>query len=306
MQLREFLPIFVGGCLVLTTGAYGQPEYPDPLAENTAKMKVTISMDRDVYFQGELYSANIEVMNPTNQSLLVEEPFRGQCLSIVRKEGDKTIPVTSRPGDESVCSEMPEPVIALGPGERRSSVLGPFGYNDSGGWPQLTGGNGMGFEPGDYVLFYGYGAGAKAEFKIVTPRLEADALARVKDEMFSDRPDQQDPHPLPAYIQVLALRWHDQSYICVSQSQVNNLWRPKQGEPSILGPGNFKRVATSQEPIVELSATADPEENLRIEWKTASGRQDSFYYAASYVVRDVHERARKRMLEELNKDNEDN
>ena len=307
MQLKGFLPI-VAGCLFLTTSAQGQPDGSDVLAENTAKMKVTITMDRDVYLQGELYTADIEVMNPTNQSLLVEEPFGGQCVSMAKKEGDKTVSVTSRPGYEPFCNSTRELAITLGPGERRSSVLGPFGFNDSGGWPQLMGGHGMWLEPGEYILTYAYGAGAQAEFRIVHPKLEASTVARVKDEMYSDRPDQQDPHPIPAFIQVMAFRWKDQSYICVDQSPITNLERPpglKPGEP-YADAFDFKRVATSQEPIVELSAAADPEENLRIEWKTASGRRDSFYYAASYVVRDVHERARKRMLEEHNKDNEDN
>ncbi len=296
------LTLVFAGCLMLTSSVHGQPQAGHPMADNTAKIAVSIKMDRDVYFPGELYQATIEVTNPTSAPLLVEAPFQEYgCVSVERKAGDKLIP-TQDPRMGGGCRDHgPAPTITLGPGERRQAVLDVFGFNGT-GWPSVTAGSGMLFDPGDYVLRYDYGGGAQAPFAIVVPKLEADAVARVRDEMYSDRPDRRDPHPIPAYVQVIAFRWQDESYICVSQNSINDLWRPKPSEPSLLGLGSFKRVATSQDPVSKLSATADADENLTIEWKTSSGRQERFYYAASYVMRDARERAYKLMIEELNKD----
>jgi hypothetical protein len=305
MQLKRLSLVTSGFCLMFISAADAQPEFVHPLAENTAKMVITIKMDRDVYFQGEFYQATIEALNPTSTPLLVEAPFgRAGCLVLLRKEGDTLVPtVDPRRSDGGCRDQALRQATTLSPGERRRVTLNPWGFND-GPWPRLTGGNGMRLEPGTYVLQYSYGAGGEAQFTVVAPKLEAVAAARANDEMYSDRPDEQDPQPHPAYVWIVSFRWQGLSYICVSQSFASSPVRNpalKPGGPDASGLTTFKRVATVQEPVVSLSATADAEENLRIEWTTASGRQDSLLYLASYVGRDAHERDRKRMLEELEK-----
>jgi hypothetical protein len=47
----------------------------------------------------------------------------------------------------------------------------------------------------------------------------------------------------------------------------------------------MKRVATSSAPVVSLSATADANENLTIEWTDTVGLKAHFYYPASYPAR---------------------
>jgi len=47
----------------------------------------------------------------------------------------------------------------------------------------------------------------------------------------------------------------------------------------------FKRVATNAASIVSLSATADADENLTIEWTDSEGGKDRLNYPASYPAR---------------------
>lgn len=127
-------------------------------------------------------------------------------------------------------------------------------------------------------------------------------MARIKDVMYTDRPGFEDPHPVPTYVDVFSLRWQDQSYICVSQSGRGPQRDPSKKADEIEQSKPYKRVATSQDPVVSLTATADFDENLTIEWKTSTGGRDRFHYPASYVSREAHERFQKRLQEERDRD----
>jgi hypothetical protein len=300
--IKHLLLILAAAYPLFTEGALAQGVLDkSTVTEDTGRLSVKIKMDRAaIYFPDELYDATIEVTNPTSAPMLVSAPFAGttSCFFLSARQGDKLV---SLGGPDARCSQSWLPVIMLKPGEIRRLVL--HSYWD-GFWPELTGNGAAPFQPGTFVLSYSYGSPAAADFEVVSPKLEADTVARVKDLMYSDRADGQDPHPLPASVHVFAVRWQNQSYICVSQSDVTNLTPDpavKAGEfnPTV---GPYKRVATSQEPIASLSAKADAEENLTIEWRTSSDGHGQFYYPASYVVRDAHERARKLWLDELNKD----
>jgi len=152
--------------------------------------------------------------------------------------------------------------------------------------------------PGEYLLTYRYGAvRATAPYTVVPARLEADITARVRDLMFSDNPNLVPPKPVAMYVHVLSLRSDGTSYICVQQDSVAH--PDPIGDPSAVArhpefdhehvstflATPFKRVATSGEAVISISATADSEENLRIEWTDATGKTGSLFYPASYPAR---------------------
>jgi hypothetical protein len=151
--------------------------------------------------------------------------------------------------------------------------------------------------PGSYtfVFQYAFAVRAQAEYTVAAANLEADAMARLHDIMFSDQPGKVPPHPVPMYVHVLAMRSNGETYICVQQKTVSNArpivskeymnTRPSIDRVSLVPAVPFKRVSTSSSPITTLSATADADENLTIEWTDSDGRKDHLYYSASYPAR---------------------
>jgi hypothetical protein len=299
MPLRRFRLILAGSFWLFGSAAYGQIPTESTLADNTAKLTVTVKMDRDVYFPGELYEATFEVANLTGSPLLAITPFQGaECVSLSAREGDKLINMAAQDGGCRQRWNVP-PVTTFGPGEGRKEVLHSYGESF---WPQLTGYGGAPDLAGTFVLRYSYGPGAEVEFTVAPAKVEAKTMARVNDVMYTDRPAFEDPRPIPTYVDVFSLRWQDQSYICVSQAGRDPHHDPTRKADEIDAVLPYKRVATSQDSVVSLTATADPGENLTIEWKTSSGGQGSVDYPASYVARDVSERLRKRIQEQLDRD----
>jgi hypothetical protein len=46
----------------------------------------------------------------------------------------------------------------------------------------------------------------------------------------------------------------------------------------------LERVATSREPVTQLSAATDADSNLTIEWTDSNGSHGRFYYEAAYAL----------------------
>jgi hypothetical protein len=298
MQLMNNLaPGLTAACwLLIAPVAYSQGPQ-DAVRQNTEKLKVTIAMDRTTYFSGEVAHATIEVTNPTGSAMVVLEPFRDDtgCVDLDAKVKDKYIPLDGADHCPPPIEEGLLPTTTFGPGERRQIVLKSYGGAFAG---EFMLGGGVPDAPGTYQVTYGYGPAASVEFTVVLPRAEADVVARLQDIMLSERSDGKDPHPIPTYVHVLALRSGDETQICVAQKAVTNLERDptkKTGEFDIIPASPFKRVASSFAPVARLAVTADAQENLTIEWTDSTGRTDRAFYQASYVLREEHARQRALM-----------
>jgi hypothetical protein len=285
--------LLVTGCCFLAAVSYCQAApYRDykKIAENTLQLKVSMRMDRSTYFPGEVCDVTIEVLNPTKKRLLVLEPFRVSTgrLDYLRKVGDKFKSSLVDPPFPNPLDASP-PVVEFGPGEHRQLTMKSYDKElDFDSIRFLEGGALP--EPGTYAVSYSYAAGAQAEFTVVAPKLEADVRVRLADMMYSDRPGAEEPHRIPTYVHVVALRYEERSYICVSQAIValsNNIVPNGNGEFAGMYVGLAQlhnRVITSEASIVSLSATADPQENLNIAWTDATGAKHAFYHAASYLA----------------------
>ncbi len=155
----------------------------------------------------------------------------------------------------------------------------------------------MPLSPGTYVIAFQYGGSppwAEAEYRVADAKLEADSMASVHDLMFSDHPAEVPPHAVPMYVHVLALRSEGLSYICVQQTAVSRVGTVALKEfigigldvddprVHIFAAAPFRRVATNSASVVSLSARADADENLTIDWTDADGKKGHLNYPASY------------------------
>src|SRR5258708_3681494 len=62
-----------------------KPRTREQIAEirrNTHRLRVSVKVDRDIYFPGEEATINVSVENPTSQMLEVIEPFRSDTGSL--------------------------------------------------------------------------------------------------------------------------------------------------------------------------------------------------------------------------------
>ncbi len=127
--------------------------------------------------------------------------------------------------------------------------------------------------------------------------MKAEVIPRARDFVYAQRPGNVQPRPSPTYVHVLALRSDGVSYICVSlrpTTIISPVALPaKAGDTvdfddshaSIALAAPIRRVATSAAPIAKLSAAADTQENLTIDWTDANGGQGHLFYPASYPAR---------------------
>jgi hypothetical protein len=266
----------------------------DPLVINTSNMKVSVTMDREAYLPGEVAQITLTVTNPTSTAVVSLTPFldSNSCFGSFRKdqpEQEKDLLCSSR-------EETDRPITTtFAPGESRQMTLNSYDRQFGIG-PSVLVSRSVPTHPGLYtfVFQYAFAVRAQAEYTVEAAKLEADSVARVHDLMFSDQPKLVPPRPYPTYVHVLALRSNGQTYICVSQGAVNrrgfvvgkvdvrdNLdFDDSHVDTLLVSP--FKRVATSPSSVVSLSATADADENLTIEWADADGGKGHLNHPASY------------------------
>lgn len=247
----------------------------DTLNGNSQQIQATMTLDRSTYFPNEASLITITLQNPTAVPLQVYAPFRSECFSLSSPNPDGTFTALGADG----CQFWPDTSTPLttifAPGEQRQFALNSYDSSFSSQLPPMDIG---GTPPGSYVLGYSYGA--TAPFTIVQPSLDTGAVVQVQDTPYTD-PTTGDDTPLQQYVHVFALRWNNQSYLCVGQPQSNA--NPVALLPSgtLILPAVYKRIATSGYPIVSISPVADAAGNLTITWKDSNGVQTVTPYPAN-------------------------
>jgi hypothetical protein len=200
-------------CLAAGTLVRGQNP-PSTLDFDTSRLTVTLGLDRKTYFTGEVAEVTLEISNPSSRPVKVPLPFAGvaDCLYLSWKVGDEfKIP------RETLCPSEPDRsnTATFAAGEHKKLVLQSHDKANLSWGPVLSEAPSR---AGTYRLIYSYGSSeAVAEFEVVSPELEAFAVARVRDVLFNSDPARAKPRLLKRYVYVVALRADDQSYICVSQ-----------------------------------------------------------------------------------------
>ena len=245
--------------------------------QNTPLLSVSLGMDRDVYFPGEAARLSISVRNPTEDPLLVLEPFTVAtgCIEILKKAATATYePV----GADSMCDNIEAqnytPVTTFSGFEERERTSWSFEARfdlymplvDSGGVPA---------EPGEYAALYTYRA-RKALFRVVAPTLDASTILRLADSTWMNPISEKD-EPLARYIRAFAVRWNNESFVCagVFARSYARPFRTRQGDvfqSSAAEPASpYRRLATSGMAVTAISATSGEEETIKIVYTTSDG-----------------------------------
>jgi hypothetical protein len=260
--------------------AFGQPTRTT-YEFDTSNMKVTVSLDRQTYLPGEVAQVTLEVSNPAGVSVTTLKPFDPDtgCINWYPYCGSAWI--------------VPANTTTFSPGETRKVVLNSFDETFDSSRPVMEGG-GVPTKPGEYPMTYRYGTTrAQAKYIVASAQLEAEAIVRLPDVTIShDAPSP--PYTVPSTVHVVALRSEGISYICVPQAQNTQTTPVATKEVMATKPSfdhqrvntgeatPFRRVATSRNSIVSLSATGDLDGNLTIQWTDSTGVQGHYYYPASY------------------------
>jgi hypothetical protein len=269
------------------------------LAFDTSNMEITIRMDRQIYLPGEEAQVTLRIANRSSTPVVSLKPFitSTSCLYYTEKDDPWR---RAGPAMSESCAGADidsSNTTRYAPGETKEIVMNSYDkLFDSGRTVLLD--RAVPTGRGAYTLFFRYGSKTvQMEYTVAAAKLEGDAMARVHDTMFSDSPRKIPLAAIPMFIHVIALRSGDESYICVQQASVSRASTLTRKEflgldldvedPRVhLGVAvPFKRVATRSAPISTLSATADADENLTIEWTDSDGRKDHLFYPAFYPAR---------------------
>ncbi|MBZ5723593.1 MAG: hypothetical protein LAP87_01215 [Acidobacteriia bacterium] len=280
-----------------SSGVSGYCQEPvNTLDFDTSRMKVSVTMDRRTYLPGEVAQISLEVSNPGPSGVVSLTPFVSAtgCLYYRERIGDNLL-------GQLACSSVPvgpNNTTTFGPGESKRVVLNSYDAMFDLDEVVAMQGYAAAPRPGTFGITYRYGtASATAEYTVAPAKVEADTTVRVHDIMFTDHPDLVPPRAIPMYVHVIALRSEEISYICVQQHTVaqGGLIAPQSQisrgleftDPRFSGTSAMplKRVATSIAPVVSLSAKADNDENLTIQWTDANGGVEKLNYPASYPAR---------------------
>src|SRR5258708_6519212 len=88
---NKFIVAAMAAALVCATAGpqTGSSDRQSEIAKNSAKLAVTVKLDRDVYFPGEDAQITVRVVNPTPEILEVPTPFdvRTGGLNLMERNG---------------------------------------------------------------------------------------------------------------------------------------------------------------------------------------------------------------------------
>ena len=132
---------------------------------NTMKMKIAISLNREVFFPHELATMTVIISNPGSQPLEVLEPVErvsGQLYIGAWSEVDGF--GRNRRFEPQFGQSAKSRIIEAGETVTKSFRVGTYGSPDS--FAGLPG------TEGSYEFVYIYGTGASVKFKIANPRVE--------------------------------------------------------------------------------------------------------------------------------------
>jgi len=162
----------------------------------------------------------------------------------------------------------------LAGGEERQATLSSDTLLSALPWARNAGQNVLN-RPGYYQVEYiDQTPRPSAVFRVVSPHLDAAAVIKLSDVSFVEPGNGQRVY-VAAYRHVFALRWNDQTFICVSESPDSREQAISADSHGDYTGGDFPyvRIAASPNPVTSISATADQDGNLKIEWQDSKSRR---------------------------------
>ena len=252
--------------ICLTACAAGLPA-PKISVENTKQLQSTVSVDRDTYFPGEAAMFTVTVRNPGGAAL--EIPSTNGCFALRKVlEGGVSLPLSAQPICPSRVVENGPTTTSLGGGEQRQSMLSSDTLVSA-----MEERSAVLNRPGYYQLEYQYHyLHPSAVFHVVTPRLDAATVVKLQDVTYND-PNTGREVRIPAYAHVFALRWMNQSYICVSQSPDSSGRAVTADSKGDFEGADFPyvRIGTSAEAVKSIALSVDAHDRVTAMWVDAAG-----------------------------------
>jgi hypothetical protein len=238
-----------------------------PPGESSKSLQTTVAADRETYFTGEAAVFTVTVRNTRPTAVEVPEPLAGGngCFALKKRdERGSLAPVVAHPicPTRSAGDETPATTVLNSGEQRQSSVSADaltFGLNDASALNT----------PGHYQLEYLYNnTRSTVGFQVVAPHLDAGAVTKLRDVSYTD-PDSGKAVHLSAYLHAFALRWNDQSYICVSEgpgADGNALVADHNGDYAG-GDFPYVRIAATPDPVISIIVTTDAQNRLIVSWQ---------------------------------------
>ena len=258
-----------------TTPTGNSPKLPPSTPEENAKpLQSTLTLDRDTYFSGEAGLFTLTVRNPASTPVAVPTPFSATsgCFSLARRlDGGDPAPLSAKP----ICpfrfieARSSATTVLAGGEERQATLSSDTLISALQPWARNVGPLNR---PGYYQVEYlDQSPRPSAVFRVVSPHLDAAAVVKLNDVTYTDPGTSQIVY-VPAYRHVFALRWNNQTFICVSQaadSRDRVISADQRGDYTG-GDFPYVRIATSSDPIRSITATADSQDHLTIAWQDST------------------------------------
>jgi len=259
----------------LAAAPTGQP--PAAPIENTKELHTVLAADRDTYFPGEAALFTLTVRNPKPSQLEVPAPFSASnsCFALRKVLDDGTIVTLSA---QPICpSRVVDPaassIAVLSAGEHRQASLSAdtLAATLNASTPAASARvlNRPGYYQLEYLYYYAH---PSLVFRVALPRFEAGAIAKLQDIVYAD-PTTNKIVKVSPYVHAFAVRWNNQSFICVSQNPETKDTPLAPDARGNFGGADFPyvRIAATQESVKALIATADAQDHLTIAWQDAAG-----------------------------------
>ncbi len=258
----------------LTAGPTGQQSVAP--VDNTRELNTVLAADRDTYFPGEAALFTFTVHNPKSKQLEVPAPFSASnsCFALRRVLDDGTVmTLSAQPICPTRVVDGAPSITILGGGESRRASLSAdtlaSSLNSSTPATSARVLNRPGYYQLEYLYYYAH---PTLVFRVAQPRFEAAAVAKLQEIAYADPATNKIVRVSP-YVHAFAVRWNNQSYICVSQNPDT-----KTAPLTPDARGNFAgsdfpyvRIAATSDSVKALTATADAQDRITIAWQDSAG-----------------------------------
>jgi hypothetical protein len=241
-------------------------------------------MDREEYFIGDEAVLTLSVTNPQPQTIEILAPFRGETgrVGLLKKTGRPGLEWEFETNDHVVGGPVLIPRW-IGPGARLESRVRLNSFE----CPHHMLTCHFPDREGEYMFVFGYGKGASAKFRVVTPLVHSVVDVPISRKRMVGHNDARFPRagvytPVDQRARVAVLEHAGLYYVVVRRAsdsrrldEVEQKAEQMRADRRMIS-GEFcpcVRLATSSIPITSLRAQADAADNLAVAFIDAEGKR---------------------------------
>jgi hypothetical protein len=236
-------------------------------------VKLELTLDRREYLAGEAPRVTIAAFNPTQDSLLVLNPFdiREACIDLSTRSVEDGEWWSQVPEGPCEGWAIPAPTLALGPGERVEKELPSAESSLKPRSPRINAGH--------YRMSFCYrnrfASCAHAEFDVVEPIFRGSAAVMLAEPNRVTNPRTGVETQYPRYIHAFLLEYGGKRYLGLArkpqeQSRVLLNLDQKLDHGNANEIAGFDRIAEAGMEANSLQLEADAQENITVTWNESS------------------------------------